>query len=747
MADNPALFLFVRFLTVLTSLGLAIAVYLREANSPGRRILSLVLVLGAIWVISDGLEVSTNFDAKVLANKIQHTAVLLLPAVWLLAAGAIVLPVEQRRWTTAYAIGTSFLGTLIIFTNEYHHLFWAGMGFAEGSRSAPLIAIRGEVFWVLLLHTYLVMSASIVTIVLTGLRLGPLHLWRAAGLVVAGLLPALAGIMDALASTQGGALGHDFDLTPYALMIAIPALSFAWPRLYRADLLPAARARLVASFSDAILVLNRLHQIIDLNPSAERLLSCPARDATGKSVQTFLPNLPLMAEDRIEAEGQALEYILGNSPQQRIFDMRVSYLQDRKGRALSPIIVLHEITTRKKTELAIRQRNEELATLTEVGQALNQLAEPEAMLELIFVMIGRVVDSSNLYIALYDEERQWIDFPVYTMRGTRREPGGRIPGNGLTEYVLRTKAPLLINEELVAVLPTLGIVPFGALARSYLGVPMLVGEKAIGVIAIQDYEKEHAYEENHVSVLMTTAAQAASALTNAQLYDRAQREILERKRAEEHLRASLAEKEVLLKEIHHRVKNNLQVISSLLNLQSGSIRDPLLLAQFQDSQNRIRSMALIHERLYRSGDLAHIDFGPYLRDLTGHLQQTYRAQSQAVELRVESDAVLLDIDTAIPCGLLVNELVSNALKHAFPDKRGGTVEVELRRHSKEQYRLAVRDDGIGMPADIDWQHTSSLGLQLVNSLARQVDGTVELQSASGTAFSVCFPEGNSRRTI
>ncbi len=214
-------------------------------------------------------------------------------------------------------------------------------------------------------------------------------------------------------------------------------------------------------------------------------------------------------------------------------------------------------------------------------------------------------------------------------------------------------------------------------------------------------------------------------------------DITERKEAEDLIRASLHEKEILLREIHHRVKNNLQIISSLLNLQSDSIANAEVVAQFQDSQDRIRSMALIHERLYRSDSLAYIDFGPYLRDLVSSLVQTYRRQAQGVRLQVDASSTLMDIDTAIPCGLILNELVSNALKHAFPAGAEGVVGVSLCSDAGK-YTLVVWDDGIGFPEGIDFRNTASLGLQLVNSLARQLNGTAELYRENGTRFEIIF---------
>jgi PAS domain S-box-containing protein len=218
-----------------------------------------------------------------------------------------------------------------------------------------------------------------------------------------------------------------------------------------------------------------------------------------------------------------------------------------------------------------------------------------------------------------------------------------------------------------------------------------------------------------------------------------QMDITDRKLATDRIQAQLNEKELLLKEIHHRVKNNLQIISSLLNLQSGSVSDALTRGQFQDSQNRIRSMALIHERLYRSNDLASIDFSVYLHDLAGSLIQTYRREAQNVTLKLDAEPVLLDIDTAIPIGLIVNELVSNSLKHGFPNARLGQIGVAL-KHEEEAgvCCLTIWDDGVGIPEGIEYPHTHTLGLQLVNSLTRQIKASIELCRDAGTRFEIRF---------
>jgi PAS domain S-box-containing protein len=207
---------------------------------------------------------------------------------------------------------------------------------------------------------------------------------------------------------------------------------------------------------------------------------------------------------------------------------------------------------------------------------------------------------------------------------------------------------------------------------------------------------------------------------------------------EERLKAALHEKEVLLKEIHHRVKNNLQIIASLLYLQSDQLKDPDDVVLFEDTQNRVKSMALIHESLYRTGDLARFNFAHYIEGLCSDLLQSYTDGASHIQLHTELDELSFDVDTAVPCGLILNELLTNALKYAFPNGRPGDIHILLRAEAGH-VTLSVHDSGVGLPADLDFQHTESLGLQIVSLLTEQLGGTITLTRESGTAFAVTFP--------
>jgi len=215
-------------------------------------------------------------------------------------------------------------------------------------------------------------------------------------------------------------------------------------------------------------------------------------------------------------------------------------------------------------------------------------------------------------------------------------------------------------------------------------------------------------------------------------------DITDRKKAEEQIRTSLREKEVMLREIHHRVKNNMQIILSLLRIQSRMVTDPETREMFKQSQNRIRSMALIHEALYKSDDLANIDFSDYISRMATHLLSFYREEIRHVKFKQEVQGIFLDINKAIPCGLIISELISNALKHAFSGRRDGEILIRMKRDKRGKYTLTVKDTGVGFPEKLNFREATTLGLQLVTDLTVQLHGQIELKKREGTEFTIRF---------
>jgi len=267
---------------------------------------------------------------------------------------------------------------------------------------------------------------------------------------------------------------------------------------------------------------------------------------------------------------------------------------------------------------------------------------------------------------------------------------------------------------------------------------------------VRGFEVELKRKDNSVFYARLTAVPAA--MIGEDIILAMSEDITKRKQSDAALKASLAEKEVLLKEIYHRVKNNLEVISSLLYLQSAAIEDKQMIELFKESENRVRSMGMIHEKLYQSDDLARIDYSEYIHELVNNLMQSYAGRPRAVIFKVNTRNVSLGLDTAIPCGLIINELVTNAMKYAFPEEVPGTdkeaeICIAMSKEDDDGYLLCVSDNGIGFPHEIDLQNTESLGIQIVRTLVHQLDGTIRISNTSGTSIEIRFPEAESKQRI
>ncbi len=396
------------------------------------------------------------------------------------------------------------------------------------------------------------------------------------------------------------------------------------------------------------------------------------------------------------------------------------------GRLIATEGFITDITEKKQVEDELIKRNHELSTLNRIGQTLNKLAEPGEIMDTLLSAIGSLFDAGNIYVALYDEERQIITFPLYVIEGKPELKQARLFGNGITEYVITNKRPVLINSDIEITLSELGIEPLGKTSKSIVSAPMLAGDNVIGVITIQDYQNEFKYNESQIEILSTIASQASIALQNASLFNE--------------VKKSLSEKEILLQEVHHRVKNNLQIMSSLVKLQSHHIKDENTLEILKESENRIRSMAIVHNKLYNTKDYVNIDFGDYVKSLTESFYTTYGMRLNKIKFAIDIKNIILNIDTAIPCGLIINELVSNSIKYAYPNHEEGLIMICMSFSDNGLYTLDVKDNGVGLPAGFDAGSTKTLGIELVTLLTNQLNGKLEINNDHGAEFKIVFEE-------
>jgi PAS domain S-box-containing protein len=379
----------------------------------------------------------------------------------------------------------------------------------------------------------------------------------------------------------------------------------------------------------------------------------------------------------------------------------------------------------------VRRQLEVETALREAASVFSSTLESDVVLSHIAEQMARAIDATSAYICRFDEtgqvnvvvaeyigpeanEREQVsdlgasypesDFEWLEMMREGRHDTAHVDDPDLDE----------VEREMMQ--------QYGG--RSTLYIPLRIGEQPVGVVELWESRRRREFTADEIALCNAIGHNAVIALENASLYERIQ--------------ASLQEKEVLLQEIHHRVKNNLQVISSLLNLQATRLGDSRAIDALRDSQDRVRSMALVHEKLYQSPDLAQIDFADYTRALTRSLFGSYRDHVPGIALRTQIDDTLMSVDIAIPCGLILSELVSNALKHAFPDGRSGEIIISLRAQEGSRV-LTVADDGVGLPQEMEVLHPESLGLELVNTLATQLDGTLTLEREGGTTCMVTFP--------
>ncbi len=398
------------------------------------------------------------------------------------------------------------------------------------------------------------------------------------------------------------------------------------------------------------------------------------------------------------------------------------------------LVVVRDVSARKAAEAALRRRLSLEELVAEISTDFAAV-EPEAAGGAIDAALARLgafagVDRVSMFEirpdgVLMDMTHEWCAPGVKTQTQNYLS----LPVNRFPWWMERLRAGQAIPISRVSDLPPEARAEQEILrARGVVSrvvVPLAAGDRLLGYLGFDSVRTEMSWAAEDVRLLQVVGGIIVGGL--------------ERGRNFAHLKRLLEEKEVMLREIHHRVKNNMQVVSSLIRLQAHRVADPDLLAVYESCQQRIRSIALVHEQLYRSSDLARVDFPAYIDRLIGQLSLVHHQRLADVDLRVEAAAVKLDINRAIPCGLIINELVSNSFRHAFPPGQRGGISVRMSQDPDGRTTLSVTDSGIGLPPEVDFVAPQTLGLQIVRDLVDQLRGSVEVRCEGGTEVVVAFP--------
>jgi PAS domain S-box-containing protein len=654
----------------------------------------------AVWSFGYALELASAEQAvKLFWARTQYAGIVSVPVAWLLFARRYAGGGRRPRRRNLALLAIVPLTTLLLaWTNDLHHLIWSEIELGTSGPLSVLEMTYGLWFWIHSTYSYALMVFGTFLVFQYVLHSPRLYRRQARALLVGAFMPWLGNIISLL-----GLLGliplRGLDLTPFGFTLTGLACWWSLFRFGLLDIVPIARDAIIESMRDAVLVLDAQGRIVDLNPSAQRTIGLTAASVVGQSASEALDGLldPAMGGANITEESQEIR--MGEGDAQRVYDVRTLPLFDRRRQLNGWLIALRNITPRKRVE-------EEVRALKEFNEGIIQ-----SMAE------GIAVQSAE----------------------------------GILTFVNPAAARLLgyRPEELVGQHWTL-VVPLDQQAMI----------KAADQRRLQGqsdhYEVELLCKDlSRLPVLVhgsprLDAETGRFAGTLAVFTD-----ISERVQAEEQVRASLREKEVLLQEVHHRVKNNLQVVSSLLDMQSLAVESPDAIEVLQDSRNRVKTMSLVHEELYQAPDLARIDVGQYVRGIVSHLTTISEHAAKRVQCEVEVRDVALDLDTAIPCGLIINELVTNSLKYAFraEEDQSPEGEDEDRRiwitlsagdeasEDEASVTLIIRDNGVGLPPEVDLMESRSLGLHLVRILVQQLRGTINVDRSAGTAFQIVFPTG------
>ncbi len=404
--------------------------------------------------------------------------------------------------------------------------------------------------------------------------------------------------------------------------------------------------------------------------------------------------------------------------------------------------------------------------LSEIGKEITSNLNLGKIFKKLHLSINEIMEADCFGVRIYKPELNAIEYKYEIERNILSDKNEIIPltdDNNYTVWCLKNKTDIFLNDnekEFKKYVNEIRVVS-GDMPSSLLFTPIMIGEKILGVITVQSFRK-YAYKEYHIDMLRTLATYTAIALENAYLYENLEETVLERtkeviKQKEEiniknveliansnQIRKSLKEKEVLLKEIHHRVKNNLQIISSLLGLQSNKIKADDLKLLFSESRSKISAIAQVHEKLYQSDNLSEVNIDDYLTSLYSSIISILEVKANNIEFIYKKSDLYFDIDTSVPLGLILNELVTNSIKYAFNGYEHCAISVSLEVRADKMYEFSYSDNGSGFDTKTTIE---GLGLNLIKLLARQLGGVVEIDATKGTKFRIAFMDTSMRKTI
>lgn len=646
----------------------------------GRRAVRILLVCSALWTISYSLELlSSSMLWKTIWVFLQFASTVGIPGAWI--GFTIYFTIgsawfNRRRVATLFAVPALMLA--LVFTNQFHHLVWEVYYIDISGPVAYPVMRYGPAMHAFLFYAFVLVLFGAYLIIRQMRRTGPTYRLQGIAMLLGVTLPVLVSFLE---QTRLLSVNH-LELAPPVVTVILTDLFWKLDTVRWWDILAISGPQVVRSMQDGVIVLDPQMRLVSMNPAAERIIGCDEKSMVRKPLDRFFAGWPILAPDGSRPRAHEIHAEVSRAG--LTYDLKLSSIVDGRGLPVSLVVVLRDITRRVQAETALRQSEERIHLFF------------ENVNDMVYL-----VDANFQIVNITPSVEKLLGYRPDELIGHRLDAGNVLPPEFIAaamEDMRRVFAGEHIASALYEFIGKDG-------RRRWMdvsGAPSLLDTPNPIVICVA-------------------------------------RDVSERIRAQEQTQASLREKEALLKEIHHRVKNNLQVISSLLNLQAAKIGDPATRELFLESQNRVRSMALVHQKLYGAEDLAHISFVDYLHSLVDSLSRMFHSPGQKIRIEIQAEDFYLDIDQAIPCGLIINELVTNSFKHAFRGRSEGRISIDMHPNGQGEMILSVGDDGMGYPVGLDIFSSPSLGLNLVTGLSAQIGARLELAPGPGAGVRLHFP--------
>ena len=532
------------------------------------------------------------------------------------------------------------------------------------------------------------------------------------------------------------------ELTYFSATLGLLFISYGVANYRLPSLTPAVAANeIVSNITNFLVITDCSKHIKYVNPVAMKLLGYIEAEIIGKEVEMILPEYGTADSSWVnKGYKKDFETILKTRNGDYIPILLSESFIRKKSAVLGILYMGTDIRERKAVEREKRavaiQTIQRQSVLLELYK--EDISNLETTLKRLTETVSKTLQVDRVSVWLFNKDKTVLKCSdIYNLHEDSHETGSQLEAQDYPKYIDALMASHNITAE-----DALRHMDTMELAESYLkpnriisvmDVPIWLHREMVGVLCHEQINnmRKWTFEEQDfaasISYIISLALEASKR-------DMAQKQIIN----------SLEEKNVLLREIHHRVKNNMQIISSLLSLQSSTIKNPEMRDIFMESQNRVKSMSMIHEQLYQTDDIAKIDFKIYVNGLIKSLFQIYSFGLKRIEWNVNIEDVKLDIETAIPCGLIINELVSNSLKHAFNEAHDGKITVNMRK-DKNLITMEVSDNGIGLPANFEVEKASTLGLKLVTTLVDQLEGNMVIDRSKGTSYKITFKEINYKK--